>query len=309
MRRCPRSGDSSSAQAELALGTQDALCAAVRSFVLGLTLLATAASAQQQLDEQSVWERCYGVPIQPVAPSVYYGFSGQGALATPEGPPGHVTPAPLSGNGSSGSLGSGGGGSPEGLLVLAVVLAVALPVVIYAVDSEAPEPVLRRFGCPTFSFEGWGGVEGSSRSSNWAGLAVGRFRAGYGFLGTDFQFDASPAGVGSYSVHLLLRPKPKEHLEGGLALGYKRSYFAAQLREGLEIGLPHQYVLWRDDRRQLGIELRPGVFFTRSGVDLSVELALMIPLFDFLSARVGTRAFSFDGQTMLGFSAGLSLHL
>src|SRR5260221_414825 len=80
-------------------------------------------------------------------------------------------------------------------------------------------------------------------------------------------------------VLFLIRPPPRKHIEGGLAVGFKHSFFLNTSRDGVEIGLPHEYVLWRDDlgRRQFGIELRPGVFLTPQGVDPSVELALKIP--------------------------------
>ena len=85
--------------------------------------------------------------------------------------------------------------------------------------------------------------------------------------------------------------------------------FGATVREGLELALPHQYVLWRNEGRALGLELRPGVLLTRAGVDVSVDLALNIPILECLSARVGGRVFSYAGQTMAGFNAGLALHL
>ena len=140
-------------------------------------------------------------------------------------------------------------------------------------------------------------------------LQIGRIRFGFSYFGTDLQFDASPDGVTAFSAALLIRPTPREHIEGGLSTGYKRSYLNGTVREGLELALPHQYVVWRNEGRQLGIELRPGVLITARGVDASVDLALNIPIVDILSARVGGRVFSYGPQLVFGANAGLALHL
>jgi len=276
--------------------------ARVRALATILSLLTTAASAQQELSGQSYWDRCYG------------GTQGQpGYVVFGSYPTGHPPPSPVSGGmgGSpAGSFTGGGAGGGEALLVVAVVAAAALPIIVYALDADPPPQVLRRFYCPSVAFDGWGGAESGHPTAPWAGIAAARIRFAVSHFGTDVQFDVIFVGVGSFSVYVLLRPTPKEHLEGGLALGYKRSYLGSSMREGFEVGLPQLYTLWRLQGRQLQLELRPGVFITtQKTVDVSVDTAVLIPVLEFLSVRLGSRAFSYDGQPMLGVSGGLSLHL
>ncbi len=219
--------------------------------------------------------------------------------------PGAPSTPPLSPVSSMGSA----AGSAQGLLVLAVVAIAAFPIIIYAVDSHPSPSVMRRFDCPSFAFDSWGGAEGGG-AAPWAGIAAARIRMGFKYIASDIQLDASPSGVGSFSMHAVLRPPPKEHIEGGLALGYKRAYLGNSMREGFEVGLPHQYTLWRERGRLLQIELRPGVFLTtQKTVDVSVDLAVLLPVLEVLSVRLGSRLYTFDGQPMIGLSAGLSLHL
>ena len=280
----------------------------MKSIAAALTLLATAASAQQQLSSANYWDRCYGgLERQPdaVVLNTFY--------VVPPAPSPYGAPVSSSGAGtvtSAPNLGSAGAGAGYAVLVMAVVAVAALPVVVYAFDNEPPPRVLRRFNCASFAFDGWGGVEGGTGSAPAAGIGAARVRFGYRHLATDVQFEASPTGVGSFSAHAVIRPTPKEHLEGGLALGYKRAYLGGAMREGFEVGVPQLYTLWRDRGRELQLELRPGVFITTSKtVDVSLDFAVLIPVLENLSIRVGTRAFSYDLQPMFGVNGGLSLHL
>ncbi len=289
----------------------------MRLFSTAVVLCAGVASAQPQLDSSNGWDRCYGElesqpdavnlhPGAPVTPFIVVDTqttSGTDAIS----PVGPVAPAPTTASGLANAV----AGAGYAVLVVAVVAVAALPIVVYAADNEPPPRVLRRFNCASFSFDGWGGVEGGSAGAPWMGIAAARVRVAYSHLGSEIQFDGSPfGGVGDFSVHGLLRPTPKEHLEGALALGYKRSYFGGTMREGFEIGVPQQYTLWRDRGRELQLELRPGVFITtRKTVDLSVDFAILIPVLERMSLRLGTRVFSHDLQPMFGFSGGLSVHL
>ena len=56
--------------------------------------------------------------------------------------------------------------------------------------------------------------------------------------------------------------------------------------------------------------LQPSVLITtQKTFDVSVDTAVLIPVLEILSLRLGARAFSYDLQPRFGFSAGLSLHL
>lgn len=286
----------------------------MRSFSIAVVLCAGVASAQPQLDSSNAWDRCYGEPeSQPDAVMLHPGYPVTPVIVVDTGTTsgghavGPVAPAATTANG----LSNAGGGAGYAMLVVAVVAVAALPLVVYAADNEPPPRVLRRFNCASFSFDGWGGVEGGTASAPWMGIAAARVRVAYSHLGSEIQFAGSPfGGVGDFSVHGLLRPTPKEHLEGALALGYKRSYFGGTMREGFEIGVPQQYTLWRDRGRELQLELRPGVFITtQKTIDLSVDFAVLIPVLERMSLRLGTRVFSHDLQPMVGFSGGLSVHL
>jgi hypothetical protein len=257
------------------------------------------------------WDRCYGeLESQPDAYVFHTGYYAGPPVVFVEGRPTVHGAAPVVTPAPPPTIASGGEGAGYALLAVAVVAVAALPVVVYAVDNDPPPLVLRRFNCASFSFDGWGGVEGGTSNIPWAGIAAGRVRVAYSHLGGEIQFDASPNGVGSFSVHALIRPTPKEHLEGGLALGYKRTSFGGTMRQGFEIGVPQLYTLWRNRGRELQLELRPGVFITTDKtIDLSVDFAVLIPVLERMSVRLGTRVFSHDLQPMFGFSGGLSVHL
>ncbi|MFZ5470046.1 MAG: hypothetical protein ACOZIN_11480 [Myxococcota bacterium] len=210
--------------------------------------------------------------------------------------------APLSG------VGNGGGG--EAILVLAVVAAAALPVVIYALDAPASEEVLACWRDLRLEMAvGAGVVTNASTSANrWPTLGAARFSLAGGPLGISTSFESSftRAAYGSADVHLLLRPPPKEHIEGGFALGARRVMSGGAARDGVEAGLPHRYVLWRDGPRQLGIDLAPYVFINTGGVDFRLEGGLHLPVDDHFSIQLGGRAFSFDTRVDVGGRLGFT---
>jgi hypothetical protein len=293
----------------------------MRSLSTALVLFACGASAQQQqLASANYWDRCYGEtepPSDAVAAAEPSGASTVYVVTPPiwvdpKAPPANHAQSPAGPLGPVAVAPTGDPGAAAGyaLIAVAVVAVAALPVVVYALDNEPPPRVLRRFNCASFTFDGSGGAEGNARSP-WLGIAAARVRVAYQYLGTEIRFSGSPRnGVGDFSVHGLLRLKPKEHLEGAIALGYQRSYFGGSMREGFEIGLPHQYTLWRQRGRELQLEVRPGVFITTvKTVDLSVDVAILIPVLERMSLRLGTRVFTHDLQPMFGFSGGLSVHL
>ena len=279
---------------------------ALAAAVLLLPTFALAQSDEEVVDDRPMMDRCVwgrgaSVSFRPELAGTYR-YSATGA-------------APVSGSSGSSSgssvpsLGGGGGKGPEALLVAAVVVAAALPIIVYIADSPADEVTMARYNCPLFELDAWGGAEGPTGTPTWAAVASTRFRLTSGLAGLVAQVDASPSSVSGFTVEALLRPPPRQHLEGGLAVGFRRSAFDTAVRDGFEVALPHEYVLVRDGPRSLGVELRPHVFFHQRGVDLGVEAAVRVPVTDFLTLRAGARAFTFDWHTVIGFSAGVSLHL
>jgi hypothetical protein len=252
-----------------------------------------------QPQEMGYYDNCFGVP-RPGAGR--FGISGE--VIVPIGGP------------------SGGGGAPSSpvpvsgpkddklWLVVAVLAVAALPVVIYAVDKPAPRLVLQRFQCPTFSFDILGGADNgrATLGGGSAGFLTTRFTFGVSHLASDFQYDGAPRGVSGFSAHLLLRPTPREHVEGGLAIGFRRSVLGDRIEGGFEIGLPHRYALWRDGLRTFGLELRP-LLQVGTRLEPSLEGAFLIPLAQVLHLRVGGRVYTFEGDLLWGLAAGLSLTL
>lgn len=213
-----------------------------------------------------------------------------------------------SGSGGSGGSVGGGGGDGKALLVLAVLVAIALPVVIYAIDDDAPPIVQQRWGCPSFQLDLIGGLDTGVAFPGARPWGQGRFTTSFGVIGGDVSFDFNPTAVNAFATHLLLRLMPKAHVEGGLAAGYRRLVTpGGQVREGFDVGLPHRYAFWRDDLRTFGLELRPSLLFGPSGLDASLEGAVIAPVFELLHVRVGARVYSFGNAIVYGAQAGLSL--
>ena len=80
------------------------------------------------------------------------------------------------------------------------------------------------------------------------------------------------------------------------------------MQDGLEIGLPHRYALWRDGLRTVALELRP-LLLLGSGIEPSLEAAFLFPLAQVLHLRVGGRVYTFEGDLLWGLSGGVSLTL
>jgi hypothetical protein len=211
-----------------------------------------------------------------------------------------------SGSGGSGSVG-GGGGDGKALLVIVALALVALPVVLYALDDEAPPVVQQRFGCPSFHLDLQSGVESAAAFPGARFYGQGRVTMAMSYFGTDVQFDLSPTVANAFAAHALLRLFPRKHVEGAVAVGYRRLMLDGQVREGFDVGLPHRYAFWRDDLRLFGLELRPSFLFGPAGVDVAIEAALIAPVFELLHLRLGGRVYSAGGAIVLGASAGLTL--
>ena len=255
-------------------------------------------------------ERCFIVPGQVWIPATdgRYSFVNPATSSAPLSsfhtaqPPGTSTTTATSGS-------SGGGGSIDGkaLLVLAVVVVAVLPIIVYAADSDAPAVVEQRFHCPTFGVDAVGGVDMGPQG--YAGTGSGRLTFGYAYFGSDFQFDLSPGSINSWSGHLLLRIAPKEHIEPNLAFGFRSMSTRGLTRNGLEVGVPHRYVLWREGLRQFSIELRPTFMFGLGAFDVGLEAAVLIPLVEPLHLRVGGKVQSFGNEVIGGLNAGLTFSL
>ena len=252
------------------------------------------APARAQPQELGYYEACFGVPHSYGPP---IGIVGEVPIVPAPSQPGPSIP-------------DVNAKDDKAWLVIAVVAVAVLPVVIYAVDAPAEPIVLRRFQCPTFSLDMLGGADNShdALGPGSYGFFSTRLTFGVAHVATDFQFDAAPAAVSSFSAHLLLRPEPKEHVEGGFAIGYRRSVLDNRVQDGLEIGFPHRYALWRDRLRTFSLELRP-MLLVSNQIEPSLEAAFLFPLAQVLHLRVGGRVYTFQGDLLWGLSAGLSLTL
>ncbi|HET7787007.1 MAG TPA: hypothetical protein VFL36_13635 [Myxococcales bacterium] len=251
----------------------------------------------QSPSEVSYYDSCFGVPRPGTG---RFGIGGEVIVPLGGSSGGGGGPAPI-------SLPSGSGDDRAWLLV-AVLATAALPVVLYAVDRPAPRLVLQRFACPTFSLDLMGGAE-SGRNSAGSGLVSTRLSFGVSHVAADFQFDgASSSGVSAFATHVLLRITPKEHVDGGLAIGYRRSILDDRIQDGLEIGLPHKYALWREGLKTFALEIRPMLLFS-SRVEPSLEASFLIPVAQVFHLRLGGRVYTFQGDLLWGVTGGINLTL
>ena len=248
-------------------------------------------------EEMGYFESCFGVPRVGQGP---FGISGEVVIPIGGGSSGGAPSVPI----------SSGSSDEKAWLVAAVLAAMALPVVVYAVDKPAPRLVLQRFRCPTFTLDILGGADNGSAALGTGsfGFVSTRFGFGVGHVAADFQYDGAPRAVSAFSTHLLVRATPRDHIEGGLAIGYRRSVLRDRVQDGLEVGLPHRYALWRDGLRTLALEVRP-LLLLGSSIEPSLEAAFLFPLAQVLHLRVGGRVYTFAGDLLWGLSGGLSLTL
>ncbi len=291
----------------------------VRALAVAVVLVSFVARAQGAAAAELPLDRCWNTAQTRVDPSVGLEVSGRSSRsygrATGGGGSTHGA-APVGGGHGAAPAGSGGGGlnlgsgggNAEGLLIAAVVVVAALPLVVYALDSEPEGEVRERFFCPSFGVEAIAGTQG--------GLGVAsdlhtltRLSFAYSYLATDLEYSWTSTGVSGLGSHFILRAEPRAHISGGLALGYRRQEYDGVTRGGFEIGLPHTYAFLRDGVRTIGLELRPMLAFTPLGIDGRLEAAFLFPLADFLHLRAGGRVFSFGSETFFGLDAGLSLTL
>jgi hypothetical protein len=245
------------------------------------------------VSEMGYYDACFGVPRVGAGP---FGIYGEVPIGLGGGSSGGAPSLPIPSASSD----------DKAWLVVAVVAVAALPIVVYALDSPAPRIVVQRFRCPTFSLDLVGGaINGAGLSS---GYLTTRFGFGVEHIAADFEYDGAPRAVSSYATHFVLRATPRAHVEGGLAIGYRRSVLDGRAQDGLEIGIPHRYALWRDELRTVALELRP-FLMVGSQIEPSLEAAILVPLAQVLHLRVGGRVYTFGGRILSGFSLGLSIAL
>jgi hypothetical protein len=256
------------------------------------------AQAAPMPSEFGYYEQCFGTPHPAAGGRFGIGIYGE-------------IPIVPSGSSEGPSLPSVSGGKDDkAWLVVAVVAVAALPIVVYAVDRPAPRIVMQRFRCPTFSMEILGGAENGRGWNGDGSYGVVSTRLGFsvGHVATDFQYDAAPNLIHAYNMHFVIRPDPKAHVEGGLAIGYRRMVVNGFVEDGVELGIPHRYALWRDGLRTVSLDLRPMLMFG-SRIEPSLEAAFLFPLADILQLRAGGRVYTFNGDLLWGLSTGLALTL
>lgn len=265
-----------------------------------------------QEEDASFAQRCLAVPAQVWIPSIggryrYVPVPGLAPLTTypsavpaalPADAPVHAaTPV-------TASPPSTGGGSeladPRVWLIIGVVVVAALPVILYAVDDDAPAVVEQRFHCPTMTFEGFGGAGFASGPSPAGG---GRLSFGYGHFGADFDFDLWGDGTRQFGGHLMARLTPKRFIEPSFALGYRSISLAGVVHNSIELSVPHRYVVWRGGLRQVAIELRPVLQINlnnaKDAVEGGLEGGLIVPIVEPIHVRVGGR-FQSMGKDFFG---------
>ncbi len=289
----------------------------MRSAPLAVLLAAAVAHGQEPpppppgLVQPTYLQHCFGYPAQVWVdpyPHVYFAgsVSGGGPVDAPVSGGHAAVPA------GSGHVGSGGGGDlghPEALLVLAVVVIAALPVIVYALDEEADPVVRQRFECPAFTFEGGGGTQANVGSGLTAGVFTGKLGFTYANLGLDWRFEGGVGGASVMSSHVTFLANPKQHVEGGLQVGWRGVAWNGYRRDGVEVGLPHRYVFVRDGLRSVGFELEPSLIFGGNALDASLGGHLVVPLAEWAHLRGGARVFSLGAELFYGFDASLALTL
>jgi hypothetical protein len=247
-----------------------------------------------QAERVGYYDSCFGVPRVGSGP---FGVSGEVVVPIGGGSSGAPSVPVVSKSSDE-----------KAWLLAAVVAAIALPAVVYVYDKPASPLVLQRFQCPTFSLDVLGGVENGNGVPGANGYVSTRLGFSVGHFATDFEYDGAPRSVSAFSTHLLIRPEPREHIEIGLAVGYRRQALGDQIQDGFEIGLPHRYALWRDGLKTFALELRP-LLLIGSSLEPSLEAAFLVPLAQVLHLRAGGRVYTFAGDLHWNLSTGLSLTL
>ncbi|MGV3625215.1 MAG: hypothetical protein ACO1OB_30660 [Archangium sp.] len=308
----------------------------MRTLFLGLTLVASTALAQGPAPQSepplipiedaralpppepppvdvpvqnpSYFERCFAVPgmVWIPVPSGGYYYVNPRITSSPVSSfhgAAPVTSTPAT-SGSSGGSSSGGGDIGKAILIIAVVAVAVLPIIVYAADSDAPAVVEQRFHCPTFGIDLVGGADFNSVGAG--AIGMGRFNFGWSYFGSDFQFEAASNTTRTFAGHLMVRFGPKNHIEPAIAVGYRNMFVNGEMRHGIEVGVPHKYVFWREQLRSFGLELRPTLMFGLGSLEGGLEGAFFYSIAEPFQVRLGGKFHSFGDTFMGGMNAGVS---
>lgn len=264
--------------------------------------------------EPSYFDRCFALPAAAWVPSPAgsgYFYVNPLTNAAPLSsfhaaqPVGNGGSSSSSSSSSSGGSSGGGGDLGKAFLILAIVLVAVLPIVLYLATDDAPAIVEQRFHCPSFQLDAQGGVDVGFQKVS--GVGQTRFTFGWSYFGADFQYEYSGLGQRNLATHAMLRFKPKNFIEPAIAIGYRNIVYGNTVRHGIEVGVPHRYVFWRQGLRTFGLELRPTLFFGLGSVEGGLEGALVYSVAEFLQVRAGGKVHSFGNDVFGGFLGGASL--
>lgn len=203
----------------------------------------------------------------------------------------------------------------EGGLAIMVGVEVLNPVYLHFMSPSPEEDAQTEWKRKlTVILQAWGsGV--SDAGSGTVGAPGGRLTLGKGRVGLEVEGESAIDRT-RYSVvrgHLLLRAPPRRHTMFALAVGASRITYGDQVRQGLDISVPHAYILSKDDETGAADVLlasRPGFFYSsENGLDVRLDLALVVPVAKRVAIEIGAGAFSFDTQLGLRGSGGLAIGL
>ena len=209
---------------------------------------------------------------------------------------------------AGGSSGGGGGGDGAALLVLAVVAAVALPIVVYAVDEPAQPDVVQCWETPEERLAFYGGVTSGVGLTS---LVGGRGLLHWGVVGVDAGLEGTSGRTGQVHGAFLARIPPRQHIEMSLGIGGRRLVDPLGAQSWFEVSLPQRYTPFRWSALEPGVtfDLRPAVLLARGAVDVRLEAAVVFPLGPWASIDLGAQAFTFQGAVRGAAVAGLQLSL
>lgn len=277
------------------------------ALAVGLWVSSPVLGQAQPYEDQQVSadaDPCFGAPPSPpVARPVRVG-TGVTVYSGPGPRPSRATarPAPTGARPVKGTRGSEDGllnvGDGDIVAALAIVVAAVavLPIVISAVDEEAPPSVRRRHRCPSAEVRLVGGYTSAPTTPLDSGVGFGGVHAtlGYGWVGIAGEFELGPPDVYQQQAgFLLLRPPPKAHVEFAVAAGYRRTVFGPLDSGAFELAMPQTY-FFDPEQRNLGVRLRPALQYGNLGFDPRLDLSFLIPLGRIASLDLGGRVFTLE---------------
>lgn len=193
---------------------------------------------------------------------------------------------------------------PAALLVAAVVVAAALPLVVYSLDAEATYDVFHCWGAPTARF----GFFGGTASTAGEGMFATRVDATMGYFGFEAGIERGSWQHSDVDAQLQLRVHPRQHVELAFAVGVRELSTHAGLARYLELSLPHRYYPFRRDAWDAGVSLhvRPTFAFSGDRYDVRLDGTLEVPIGQFVSLQLGARVYSMFGGVRGAALGGLT---